>query len=182
MSETLTHPVDPVEELDPVTVADKPREPTEYERKLRRENAAVRAKLREAETDRDAEKARVEATKADSIAEMARAVAGANTASEARIIRAELKASALAAGMVDLDGLKLLDLSAVTMNSAGDVAIPDGFFAAAKVAKPYLFGSPIPTTSTPVVPPPADPPSPKRANDMTAAEFAALKKEHGIRV
>lgn len=40
---------------------------------------------------------------------------------ERRLIRAELKAEAVRAGMVDLDGLKLLDLSALRLSAGGDV-------------------------------------------------------------
>ncbi len=39
----------------------------------------------------------------------------------ARLIRAELKAEAMRAGMVDLDGLRLLDLDAVAINDKGEV-------------------------------------------------------------
>ena len=40
---------------------------------------------------------------------------------DARLVRAELKAEAVRAGIVDLDGLKLLDLSAARLNERGEV-------------------------------------------------------------
>lgn len=37
-----------------------------------------------------------------------------------RLVRAELKAEAVRAGMIDLDGLKLLDISAARLTDAGE--------------------------------------------------------------
>ena len=39
--------------------------------------------------------------------------------SDMRLVHAEMKAEAIRAGMIDLDGLKLLDLSAVRLNENG---------------------------------------------------------------
>lgn len=183
MSETADPaPVEPsADENDPVAIADKPREPTEYEKRLRRENAAERVKRRTAETERDEAKQAIEAARAETAAAIERARAEARTEANARIVRAELKAAALNAGMVDLDGLKLLDLSGVKLDDAGEVAIPDGFFARAKEAKPYLFGV-AKSTSTAEKAPPAEPPAAKTAAEMTAAEVAALGRSLGIRV
>jgi hypothetical protein len=66
----------------------------------------------------------------------------AGKASNARIIAAELKAQAVKAGMVDLDGLKLLDTSKVTLDDKGEVVVPEDFFTTAKTAKPWLFAAP----------------------------------------
>jgi hypothetical protein len=180
MSETMT--ADPaVDELDLVTVADKPREPTEFEKKLRRENASYRVKIREAEAARDAETARITQIEVEATQRVDAARATAASEANQRIIRAEMKAAALAAGMVDMDGLKLLDTSVVTMSEAGDVVVPADFFEKAKVAKPYLFGAAAVTTSTPAAPPPTNPPAPKHARDMDAAELRALGKTLGLR-
>ena len=98
----------------PVSVADKPREPTEYERQLRRESAKYRRQARDAQEalERQLSEAR---TAAD--ARVAEAMAKANE----RIIRTELKSYAVKAGIVDLDGLRLADLSGVKLNDAGEV-------------------------------------------------------------
>ncbi|GAC1584283.1 MAG: hypothetical protein NVS3B5_18920 [Sphingomicrobium sp.] len=170
-----------VDEADPVTVADKPREPTEYEKRLRRENAAERVKRKETERELTAARQAIEAAKADVQTAVERARAEATTTANERIVRAELKAAAIAAGMVDLDGLKLLNLSAVKLDDAGEVSIPEDFFAKAKEAKPYLFGS-VKTTSTAAEPPKAEPPTSKTAADMTPAELRALGNSMGIRV
>ena len=181
MSETTTFPVDPGEEEHaPVEIADKPREPTPYEVRLRREAANARAKLRAAEAERDAAKQGVTAAEAKAAQDIEAARAEANSAAEQRIIRAEIKASALAAGMIDLDGLKLLDLSGVKLDDKGDVKLPDGFFDKARQAKPYLFKAEA-TTSAAKEPPPAAAPAAKRASDMTPAEIRAWKQSQGIR-
>jgi hypothetical protein len=96
-------------------------------------------------------------------------------AANARIIRAEVRAAAIAAGMVDPDGIAMLDLSKVKLDDKGAVVIPDGYFEAVKAAKPYLFG--VGGTSVPGNPPPANPPAAKRATEMTDAEYSAAKAE-----
>ena len=40
--------------------------------------------------------------------------------SHARVVQADLRTEAVRAGMIDLDGLKLLAADAVTLNAAGD--------------------------------------------------------------
>lgn len=94
-----------------------------------------------------------------------------------RLIHAELKAAALRAGMVDPDGLKLLDLTAADLTDDGSVSLPNGFWDQAKEAKPYLFGTPQPTTSTTTrPPPPVEPPKVLRATDMTAEQANELER------
>ena len=163
MSETIA-PADPVEIDALVDVADKPREPTPYELKLRRENKANREKLREAEAKLATDIAAAQAAAEQRIAETQRAA-------NERIIRAELKAAALKAGMVDLDGLKLADLSAVKLTESGDVEGADALMETLKTTKPYLFGTA--KTGSTAMPPTNTPPAAKHARDMTAAERAA---------
>lgn len=97
-----------------------------------------------------------------------------------RVIRAELKAAAIKAGMVDLDGLKLADLSTVKLNDAGEVEGADALMEAMKKAKPYLFKK---TTSTSHTgrPPEKNVPTRKSAKDMTNDEWSAEKKRLGLR-
>jgi hypothetical protein len=62
-------------------------------------------------------------------AEMAEAaLAAAQAQAQAKLVRAELKAEAIRAGMIDLDGLKLLDLADVQLTEAGELAEPKAIF------------------------------------------------------
>jgi hypothetical protein len=69
-----------------------------------------------------------------------------------------LKAAALKAGMHDLDGLKLADVSKVTLGAYGSVIGADEVVAELKAAKPFLFV--------------------KKMKDMTPAEQDAWWKDH----
>ena len=57
-----------------------------------------------------------------------------------RLLRAELKAHAVRAGMVDLDGLKLLDTSRLVLNERDEVVGAAELMAETRRAKPWLFG------------------------------------------
>jgi hypothetical protein len=93
--------------------------------------------------------------------------------SDLRLVRAEMKIEAIRAGMVDLDGLKLLDLSDVKLNDQGEV--PDAAERIAKLrkAKPWLFG--LVSSSSPLTPPSAQPLRQKHATEMTPAEYGAAR-------
>jgi hypothetical protein len=75
----------------------------------------------------------VEVVVADTGAEMA--------VLRARLVQSELKAAAIRAGMVDLDGIKLIDMNQVALNAGGEVADGVAVMAALRAAKPYLFGA-----------------------------------------
>ena len=94
---------------------------------------------------------------------------------ESRLIRAELKAEAMRAGIVDLDGLKLVDLSAAKLSASGEVEGAGGLIAQLKRDKPWLFGGA--SSSSPATPPPAQPPRQKRAMEMTDAEYRAARAD-----
>jgi hypothetical protein len=94
---------------------------------------------------------------------------------ENRLIRAELKAEAVRAGILDLDGLKLVDTSGVKLNDTGDVEGAPQIIAQLRQAKPWLFGSA--SSSSIAAPPPAQPPRQKRATDMTEAEWRAARAD-----
>jgi hypothetical protein len=106
----------------------------------------------------------------------------AETREEARsrLVRAELKVEAVRAGMVDLDGLKLLDLGDVQLNADGDIANASHLMTQLRRAKPWLFGGT--SSSSPANAPPAQPPRQKLATEMTDAEYrtarAAFLKQH----
>ena len=143
----------------------------EYVQELRHENASYRTKA--AEESRKAAEAEERATKA--LEEATGKITAATTQANERIIRAELKASAIKAGMVDLDGLKLADLSTVKLNDAGEVEGAETLMEEMKKAKPYLFGTTISTTNT-GTPPKRDEGKPKLATEMTKEEYAAAKE------
>lgn len=141
----------------------------EYVAELRAENASWRTKNKEAE---DARKAAEDAKKAAEDAAAAK-IAEANAAADKRILMAELKASALKAGMVDLDGLKLADLSSVKLNDQGQVEGADALMEELKKSKPWLFGAP--GTSHTGNPPNPKTPEAKKATEMNDAEYKAAK-------
>lgn len=143
----------------------------EYVKELREENKGWRLKATQLEKERDDHKTAAEKAAQDADGK----IKEANTAAEQRVIRAELKAEALKAGMVDLDGLKLADLSKIKINEAGEVEGATELMEELKKAKPYLFGTQ--SSSTPNTPPNPKPPAAKKATEMTDAEYAAARKQ-----
>lgn len=149
----------------------------EYVHDLREENRSWRLKHAESETARKADaEARKTAEDAVKASEKTTAdkVQEVQSAADQRVIRAELKAAALKAGMVDLDGLKLADLSKVKLNAEGEVEGADELMEAMKKTKPYLFADP--SSSHTGRPPPKGEQKPKLATEMTDAEYEAAKK------
>lgn len=119
---------------------------------------------------------------ADSLAELRaradaleRQLAASHADTDARVIRAELKAEAIRAGMVDLDGLKLLDLAAVKLSPTGEVDGAGALMARMKRDKPWLFGGVSSSSSS--TPPPAQAPRKKLAKDMTDAEYRSARAD-----
>jgi hypothetical protein len=72
--------------------------------------------------------------------------------------------------MIDLDGLKLLDASKVTIKDDGTVAGAEELIAQAKKDKPYLFGASS-TSSTATPPRRTTTPQTKSALEMTVEEW-----------
>ena len=157
----------------------------EYVKDLREENKGWRLKVAEQETARKAaEAAAAQALKgAEEKIKAAEEKAAAERdahrkAADDRILRAEMKAAAIKAGMIDLDGLKLADFTRVKLGENGEVEGADALIAALKEAKPYLFDAVRSGTSDPAAPPPRNPSEPKKAKDMTKAERDAFLEEH----
>lgn len=94
---------------------------------------------------------------------------------EARLVRAELKAEAIRAGMVDLDGLRLLDLTNVKLSNTGEVAEAGTIMSRLRQAKPWLFGAA--SSSAPALPPSPQPPRKKSALEMTDAEYRIARAD-----
>lgn len=90
-----------------------------------------------------------------------------------RLVQSELKAHAIRAGMIDLDGLKLVDPTPLTLDEKGEVQGAAKLMTELKRAKPYLFQSP--TTTSLSSPPPSTPPAAKRATEMSHAEWQSAR-------
>ena len=78
--------------------------------------------------------------------------------------------------MIDLDGLKLADLSKVKLLETGDIEGADALMEQMKKDKPYLFGKQTSTSPTDKDPKPGDT-KPKLATDMSSEEYAAARKK-----
>jgi hypothetical protein len=92
---------------------------------------------------------------------------------QARLIRAELKTEAVRAGMIDLDGLKLVDLSAVKLNARGEIDGSTELIMDMKREKPWLFG--VSSSSSASNPPPVQPPRQKLATEMSDDEYRVAR-------
>ncbi len=156
----------------------------QYIKDLREENKGWRLKASEQESlrkeaDAKAEKAAKDAEDALKVEreKLTAEKAEIETSSQKRIIQAELRAEAIKAGMVDLDGLKLADLSAVKIDEKGEVVGAEALMAALKESKPYLFGKPVVGTSNPQTPPKPTPPNGKPALAMSQEEWAAKLRD-----
>jgi hypothetical protein len=134
----------------------------DYVRELREENKGLRLAKGNAERDRDGFK---EAA--------AKAASEARAEADRRIIRAELKAHAIRAGIVDLDALKLMDTAGLSLDEAGEVEGAEAALAKFKDAKPHFFAGSGASTSSTAKPPPAKPAGGRKAGEMTRQEFAA---------
>ncbi len=99
----------------------------------------------------------------------------AEVQSVARLREAELKAEAVRAGIVDLDGLKLLDASALAAKTG--TAQDDAAHVIAKLRrdKPWLFSA-ASSSSTATVPQ-AAPMKRKLATEMSVEEWRAARAE-----
>jgi predicted RNase H-like nuclease (RuvC/YqgF family) len=140
----------------------------------------ARAELDKVRTEM--ERVSKEATEKSAAAEKASKEAGERVNTALR--DAALRVAAKDAGILDLDGLRLLDTSGVKVSDDGAVTIPEKFFEQAKEAKPYLFkltGVDTGTTSSTSSPPPSGDPGLKLAMDMTDAELASFEQKLGLR-
>ena len=106
-------------------------------------------------------------------AALERELAEARSAADARLLRAELKTEAVRAGMVDLDGLKLLDTSSLKLTEEGTLPNAAEVMRQLKRDKPWLFTKP--SSSNIAVPPSAEPPKTKLAKEMSYNEWQAAR-------
>jgi hypothetical protein len=143
----------------------------EYVRELREENKTWRQKAQGHETA--AQEAARKATEATEAA--TKTVTEAQAKADQRVIDAELRRLADKAGLVDLEGLKLLDTSVVKLDSDGNVVVPEKFFEDAKKAKPWLFATPNSSNTDPT--PKPKPGDTKKVTDMSREEWQAARAE-----
>jgi hypothetical protein len=120
------------------------------------------------ETDGPAEDWQARAEQAEA------ALADAQAQANARLIRAELKAEAIRAGMIDLDGLKLIDLAEVGLNQNGEVSDAASILAKLKRTKPWLFGNAA-SSSAAANPPRPEPPRMRHARELSHEEWLAAR-------
>lgn len=92
---------------------------------------------------------------------------------EARLTRAELRAEAMRAGIVDLDGLKLLNTDAISIGPDGTPTDIKTHIAKFKQAKPWLFGGN--STTTTASAPASQPFKARSAMDMSDDEYNAAR-------
>jgi len=90
------------------------------------------------------------------------------------IVKAHLQAEAMRAGMIDLDGLKMLDTSHLSVAEDGSVQGVAGLMEKVRREKPWLFGKP--STSAAGAAPSSLPPRQKLATEMTDAEYKVARE------
>ena len=91
-----------------------------------------------------------------------------------RLILAELRAEALRAGMIDADGVRLLDLAGLRLSPDATLPEAPSLIALLRTAKPWLFTR---STSSPAAPPSSAPSAPRRATDMTEQEWRQARAD-----
>ena len=91
-----------------------------------------------------------------------------------RLILAELRTEALRAGMIDADGVRLLDLANVRLNPDATLPEAPALIALLRAAKPWLFTR---NTSSPAAPPSSTSHAPRRATDMTEHEWRQARAD-----
>lgn len=156
---------------DDVVVVETKRTPTEYELRLRKEAQQAKARLKQKEIEHAADLAKIQASVDERFAAQEKAT-------KDRLLMAELKAAATSKNIVDLDLLKLMDLSAAKFSKDGEVLNAGELVENFRASKPHLFSS---ETSTPVFMP--KPKAPASAMDkldfknMSKAEVEAARRK-----
>jgi hypothetical protein len=92
---------------------------------------------------------------------------------EARLLQANLRIEAVRAGMVDLDGLRLIDPATVKTDEQGNIVEGKALMASLQRKKPWLFGAMSSSSTTPA--PASAPVRQKMAIDMSEEEYAAAR-------
>ena len=99
---------------------------------------------------------------------------------QARLVAADLRTEAVRAGIVDLDGLKLIDISSVRLGGDDKVVGARKIIDELRRNKPWLF--PGASSSSPALVPASQPVRQKTALEMSDEEYivarAAITKRH----
>jgi len=140
---------------------DSPRDPSDYEKRLRRDLARYREQIRVVQSERDT-------NVAAAVRDRDEAIANVRSEANGRVIRSELKAHALRAGIIDLDGLRLADTSKLALNEEGDVVGAETLIETLRKEKPYLFADTRAGVSTGTTGQTQRPPSPAASSTMDA--------------
>jgi hypothetical protein len=91
-----------------------------------------------------------------------------------RLILARIQTEAVKAGMIDLDGLKLADLSAVTLRPDDKLIGAKEAMESLRRSKPWLFGTTL-SSSSAAAAPPSQSARPRSAMEMTDEEYIAAR-------
>ncbi len=102
-------------------------------------------------------------------------LSAAEEATREKLVRAELKTHAVRAGMIDLDGLKLIETDGLNLNQRGEVEGAAGLMANLRKSKPWLFGGA--SSSSGAIPPPSAPLVKKKVADMSVEEWRLARAE-----
>ncbi|WP_428493223.1 hypothetical protein [Rhodopila sp.] len=92
---------------------------------------------------------------------------------QSRLVLANLRTEAVRAGMIDLDGLKLVDLSTVRLGNDDRIVGARKLMDDLRRTKPWLFG-PV-SSSSAAIAPASQPVRLKTALEMTDEEYAAAR-------
>ncbi len=98
------------------------------------------------------------------------------TALRARLVQAELRTEAVRAGMVDLDGVRLVDVSALVLGADG-IEGGAALMARMREAKPWLFGRVGASSSSAGRAPVVAAVKAKTAMEMSEEEWRAARAE-----
>jgi hypothetical protein len=88
---------------------------------------------------------------------------------------ADLKVAAVKAGMVDLDGIKLIDPATIATAEDGTIRDASRIMDRLRTDKPWLFGARSTSTATDV--PPSSPPRQKQAMEMSDEEYQTARMQ-----
>lgn len=159
----MSDPAETIVKPDPQTFS------LDYVRELREENKSHRLANQELTTKLTV----AEAAQANAAKDLETKLSEAQNSNNQRVLLAELKVAAKDAGLIDLDALKLADLSKVVLKDDGTIEGVDTLFKGLKESKPYLFGSS--SSSSQEKTPEKKDPETKKAQEMTKEEYAAEK-------
>ncbi len=90
-----------------------------------------------------------------------------------RLLQSELKAHALRAGIIDVDGLKMMDTSTLKLDDKGNLPDPTAALATFKRDKPWLFRQT--SSGNPSSPPAPEPPKSRTVKEMSYEEWQAAR-------